>query len=129
MVMEGVNARYVERLPEPVDLVTIDASFISLKILLPVVRNWFSPSGESTNKQPGQVIALIKPQFEVGKVQAKKGAGVIRETEVHRTVLLDILGFAREQGFIVRGLIRSPIKGPKGNIEFLAWFVIEGFQE
>jgi 23S rRNA (cytidine1920-2'-O)/16S rRNA (cytidine1409-2'-O)-methyltransferase len=125
IVMEKTNARYVKRLPEPVDLVTVDASFISLKILLPVIKNWFQmleEAGEPRNL--GQIIALIKPQFEAGKAQAKKGAGVIRDPKVHRAVLKEILTFSQDQGFTTRGLIRSPIKGPKGNIEFLVWMLI-----
>jgi 23S rRNA (cytidine1920-2'-O)/16S rRNA (cytidine1409-2'-O)-methyltransferase len=114
VVMERTNARHIERLPEPVRLVTIDASFISLKILLPVVKNWFAESG-------GQVVALIKPQFEAGRSQVKRGEGVIRDPEVHRQVLQEVLDFAQCIGYAVRGLIRSPLLGPKGNAEFLAW--------
>lgn len=114
-VMEKTNARYVKVLPEPVNLVTIDASFISLKVLLPVVKGWFGEEG-------GQVIALIKPQFEAGREQANKGKGVIRDPEVHKQVLEDVIGFAQEKGFGIEGLIRSPLVGPKGNIEFLAHF-------
>ncbi|HXF85413.1 MAG TPA: TlyA family RNA methyltransferase [Anaerolineales bacterium] len=126
VVMEGTNARYVESLPEAVDLVTIDVSFISLKILLPVVRKWFSPPssfvGEGKQKgKRGDVVALIKPQFEAGKRDVSRGEGVIRDPEIHRRVLLDVLGFAQEEDFRVRGLIRSPLRGPKGNVEFLAW--------
>ncbi len=126
VVMEGTNARYVESLPEAVDLVTIDVSFISLKILLPVVRKWFSPpssfvgEGKQMGKR-GDVVALIKPQFEAGKRDVSRGEGVIRDPEIHRRVLLDVLGFAQEEDFRVRGLIRSPLRGPKGNVEFLAW--------
>lgn len=116
VVMERTNARYVERLPEPVELATIDASFISLKVLLPVVKAWF---GEA----PGQVVALIKPQFEAGKQQTAKGDGVIRDPAVHRAVLEEVLGFAVQEGFEVGGLIRSPLLGPKGNSEFLAWLL------
>lgn len=119
VVMEGANARFVERLPEPVNLVTIDASFISLKVLLPVVIAWFSP-GE------GELIALIKPQFEAGRRETARGDGVIRDPAVHRQVLQDVLSFAQEQGFTLRGLIRSPLLGPKGNTEFLAWMVVGG---
>jgi 23S rRNA (cytidine1920-2'-O)/16S rRNA (cytidine1409-2'-O)-methyltransferase len=112
--MERTNARYVTLLPEPVQLTTIDASFISLKILLPVVSGWFSPQG-------GQVIALIKPQFEAGRQDAAKGEGVIRDPAVHRQVLIDVLEFAQSRQFGVRGLVRSSLVGPKGNAEFLAW--------
>lgn len=114
-VMEETNARYVEKLPEPVDLATIDVSFISLKVLLPVVKNWFGDEG-------GQVIALIKPQFEAGREQASKGKGVIRDPEVHKQVLEDVLEFAEKEGFGISGLVRSPLVGPKGNVEFLGWF-------
>jgi 23S rRNA (cytidine1920-2'-O)/16S rRNA (cytidine1409-2'-O)-methyltransferase len=110
--MEGTNARYVDDLPEAIDLVTIDASFISLKLLLPVIRGWFSTGS-------GQVIALIKPQFEAGKVDVSRGAGVIRDPLIHRTVLMDVLEFCQEFGYQVKGLIRSPLLGPKGNMEFL----------
>lgn len=116
VLMERTNARYVERLAEPVQLVTIDASFISLKILLPVVTAWFSPSG-------GQVITLIKPQFEAGRREAARRNGVIRDAHIHARVLSEILEFARQAGFGVNGLVRSPLIGPKGNVEFLAWFL------
>lgn len=113
VVMEETNARFIKELPEPVSLVTMDASFISLKILLPVVKGWFS-------LESGEVIALIKPQFEAGRKIMAKNDGVVRDPEVHRQVLTDVLTFAREQGFGVSGLIRSPLLGPKGNTEFLA---------
>jgi 23S rRNA (cytidine1920-2'-O)/16S rRNA (cytidine1409-2'-O)-methyltransferase len=133
VVMEETNARFVENLPEPVSFVTIDASFISLKILLPVVKEWLpsphplrplsSPSGSGDGVGGvvrGEIVALIKPQFEAGRRDAARGKGVIRDPEVHRRVLTDILAYAEEQGFSVTGLIQSPIEGPKGNIEFLA---------
>jgi 23S rRNA (cytidine1920-2'-O)/16S rRNA (cytidine1409-2'-O)-methyltransferase len=120
--MERTNARYVASLPEPVQLVTVDASFISLKILLPVVSGWFAPQG-------GQVIALIKPQFEAGRKDAAKGEGVIRDPAVHRQVLLDVLEFAQARRFGVRGLVRSSLVGPKGNAEFLAWLAYPADQK
>jgi 23S rRNA (cytidine1920-2'-O)/16S rRNA (cytidine1409-2'-O)-methyltransferase len=126
VVMEETNARYVESLPEPVNFVTVDASFISLKILLPVVKKWtplrlppFSPKmGGATE---GGVIALIKPQFEAGKKDVARGDGVIRDPEIHKSVLLDVLNFVQQEGFAIRGLIKSPLLGPKGNAEFLVW--------
>ena len=112
VVMERTNVRYVESLPEPVSLVVMDASFISLKLLLPVIKNWLI--------SPADVIPLIKPQFEAGQQDVGKG-GVVRDNQVHARVLQEVLTFARGQGFAVRGLIKSPLKGPAGNIEFLAW--------
>ncbi|RJP51302.1 MAG: TlyA family RNA methyltransferase [Anaerolineaceae bacterium] len=132
VVMEETNARFVESLPEAVSLVTIDASFISLKTLLPVVKLWFTPtpldpSGHSPHllrkwgETEGGVISLIKPQFEAGKKDVARGEGVIRDPAVHKQVLTDVLTFAQADGWSVRGLIRSPLLGPKGNTEFLAW--------
>jgi 23S rRNA (cytidine1920-2'-O)/16S rRNA (cytidine1409-2'-O)-methyltransferase len=115
VVMEETNARSLERLPEPVTLVTIDVSFISLRVLLPIVRGWLA--GAVAN----DIIALIKPQFEAGREMVDRGKGVIRSPEIHRQVLLDILGFAETDGYRLQGLIRSPLLGPKGNQEFLAW--------
>jgi 23S rRNA (cytidine1920-2'-O)/16S rRNA (cytidine1409-2'-O)-methyltransferase len=114
--MERTNARFVENFPEPVQLVTVDASFISLRILLPVIQKWFQDSEV-------RIIALIKPQFEVGREDAARGEGVIRDPELHRRVLLDLLEFAMKQGFSVKGLIRSPLLGPKGNTEFLVYLI------
>ncbi len=113
VVMEKTNARYISHLPEPVGLLTIDASFISLKVLLPVVINWLQPEAD--------VIALVKPQFEAGREETARGDGVIRNPEIHRRVLQDVLGFAQERYYSVKGLLRSPLLGPKGNVEFLAW--------
>jgi 23S rRNA (cytidine1920-2'-O)/16S rRNA (cytidine1409-2'-O)-methyltransferase len=121
VVMEDTNARYVESLPEPVQLVTVDASFISLKILLPVVKKWISPSPEGRGHGGEGIIALIKPQFEAGKKDVARGDGVIRDPAIHKQVLLDVLTFAGNEGFQIRGLIKSPLLGPKGNAEFLVW--------
>ncbi len=128
IVMEETNARFIESLPEPVDFVTVDASFISLKILLPVLKNWFGPNPPAPpfpSREGGMgglgILALIKPQFEAGRKDVSRGDGVIRSSEVHRQVLLDILTFAQNEGFGIRGLIRSPLVGPKGNAEFLVW--------
>ena len=122
VVMEETNARYVESLPEPVSLITVDASFISLKLLLPVVKKWISPLPMSPLPEgEGNVVALIKPQFEAGKKDVARGDGVIRDPEIHKQVLLDVLGFAQKEGFQIRGLIKSPLFGPKGNAEFLVW--------
>jgi 23S rRNA (cytidine1920-2'-O)/16S rRNA (cytidine1409-2'-O)-methyltransferase len=132
VVMEETNARFVESLPESVSLVVIDASFISLKVLLPVVKAWLAPtpldpSGHSPHflrkwgETEGGVISLVKPQFEAGKKDVARGEGVIRDPVIHKQVLMDVLTFAQSEGWSVRGLIRSPLLGPKGNTEFLAW--------
>jgi 23S rRNA (cytidine1920-2'-O)/16S rRNA (cytidine1409-2'-O)-methyltransferase len=126
VIMEETNARYVEKLPEPVSLVTVDASFISLKVLLPVVKNWFPSnfppgSSETSGRNEAEIIALIKPQFEAGRKETARHKGVIRDPEVHADVLRNVLTFAQGQGFSVCGLMRSPLVGPKGNIEFLTW--------
>lgn len=112
VVMERTNARYVEALPEPVELVSVDASFISLRLLLPVIKGWLAARAD--------VLPLIKPQFEAGPQDVGKG-GVVRDRAVHRRVLSEVLTFAHDLGFGIGGLIRSPLKGPAGNIEFVAW--------
>jgi 23S rRNA (cytidine1920-2'-O)/16S rRNA (cytidine1409-2'-O)-methyltransferase len=122
VVLEETNARYLERLPQIPELVTVDASFISLRILLPVIRGWFindesSPVYDHANQD---VIALIKPQFEAGRSIAARANGVIRDPAVHQDVLMRVLSFAQIHGYHLEGLIRSPILGPKGNTEFLA---------
>ena len=117
VVMEETNARFVESLPEKIDLVTVDASFISLKTLLPTIKKWIS---ENT-----QLLCLIKPQFEAGKKEVSRGDGVVRDPEIHRRVLMEVLEFAKSEGFGLRGLVKSPLLGPKGNAEFLAWLDME----
>jgi 23S rRNA (cytidine1920-2'-O)/16S rRNA (cytidine1409-2'-O)-methyltransferase len=113
VVMEETNARFVESLPEKIDFVTVDASFISLKVLLPTIKKWVS---EDT-----QLLCLIKPQFEAGKKDVSRGDGVIRNPEIHKQVLLDVLSYAKNEGLGLRGLVRSSLLGPKGNVEFLLW--------
>ncbi len=115
VVMDRVNARYLERLPEAVDLATVDVSFISLRLILPAVLRWLGPAG--------QIVALIKPQFEAGRQQVGKG-GVVRDPAVHRSVLMEILQWAGRQGLGLVGLICSPITGPAGNVEFLAYWTV-----
>jgi len=127
-VMERTNARYLNRLPEAVEIITIDVSFISIKVLLPVIKGWFFPEVDPGQSSPGSIIALIKPQFEAGRQQVGRGKGVIRDPIIHRQVLLDSMSFARELGYIVHGLIRSPLIGPKGNVEFLTWLECAGSQ-
>lgn len=112
VVMEETNARFVESLPEKIDFVTVDASFISLRTLLPVIAKWKVESG---------IVALIKPQFEAGKKIVSRGDGVVRDPEVHKQVLVDVLTFAKSEGFGIHGLVKSTLLGPKGNAEFLVW--------
>ncbi len=110
--MERTNIRYVtpEDLGEPLDLSVIDVSFISLKIVLPAVKALLKPTG--------QIVCLIKPQFEAGKDKVGK-KGVVRDPAVHTEVLENFLELAKQQELTVRNLTFSPVKGPEGNIEFL----------
>lgn len=112
VVMERTNVRYVtpEQLGEPLDLSVVDVSFISLKIVLPVIKTFL--------KSTGQVVCLVKPQFEAGKDKVGK-KGVVREPETHIKVLDQFVSLARELDFTILGLTFSPVKGPEGNIEFL----------
>ncbi|MEP7359334.1 MAG: TlyA family RNA methyltransferase [Anaerolineales bacterium] len=114
VVMEKTNARYLEKLPEPVGLVSIDASFISLRLLLPVAAGWLAPEAV------GDIVALVKPQFEAGRKQVGKG-GIIKDPAVHRQVLTELLEWLGDGPLRPMGLMRSPIKGAEGNIEFLVW--------
>ncbi len=111
VVMERVNARYLNELPEPVDFVSIDVSFISLELILPVAARLLKPDGVC--------VPLIKPQFEAGRRDVGKG-GVVRDPAIHRRVLLAVMDAATQHGFGCHGLVRSPITGPAGNVEFLA---------
>lgn len=115
VVMERTNIRKVESLPEPVQLAVTDVSFISLRQVLPHIRALLSSDGEA--------IALVKPQFEAGREKVGK-KGVVRNPEVWREVLESVLTEAQHGGWTVRGLDRSPITGPAGNVEFLAWLSI-----
>lgn len=108
--MERTNIRHLESLPEPIDGAVIDVSFISLRLVLPVVLRLLKPDG--------WIIALVKPQFEAGRAQVGKG-GVVKEIRVHRDVLRRILDWAVEHGLAIHGCTSSPILGPAGNREFL----------
>jgi 23S rRNA (cytidine1920-2'-O)/16S rRNA (cytidine1409-2'-O)-methyltransferase len=114
LVLEKTNARYLDpvRLPCPADLATIDASFISLRLILPQVKKLLAARGE--------VVALIKPQFEVGRGNVGKG-GVVRSAEEHRRVIDEIKASAAGFGYEVLGVVESPLRGPKGNKEFLIY--------
>ena len=115
VVLEKTNARYLDAtlIPEPVALVVCDASFISLKTVLPAAM--------ALTTLPAKLITLIKPQFEVGKERVGKG-GVVRDTALHEEVCADISNWvANEMGWVVKGMVESPITGPKGNKEFLLY--------
>lgn len=112
--LERTNVRYLtkEQVPQPVDFASVDVSFISLTLVLPVAREFLAPGG--------RVVCLIKPQFEAGRGRVGK-KGVVREPSIHREVIEKIAGFAAQNGFFVLGLDYSPVKGPEGNIEYLLY--------
>lgn len=118
VVMERTNIRYVtpEQLGEPLDLSVVDVSFISLKIVLPAIKNLLKPTG--------QVLCLIKPQFEAGKEKVGK-KGVVRDPQTHKEVLDQFVALAHELDFRILGLTFSPVKGPEGNIEFLGHLTLQ----
>ena len=115
VVMERTNARYLESLPEPVDLIVSDVSFISLRLIYAAAVDWLKPAGE--------VLSLIKPQFEAGRRQVKKG-GVVRDPAVHRRVLEEVTAAMAELGLGLKALMVSPLVGPAGNVEFLGWWAL-----
>lgn len=118
VIMERTNIRYVtkEQVPDEPSLAVIDVSFISLKLVLPVVRELLGPDG--------QVLCLIKPQFEAGKDKVGK-KGVVRDRAVHKEVLDNFIVNAKEAGFNVLGITFSPIRGPEGNIEYLGHLTLK----
>ena len=113
VVMERTNIRYVtpEDLGEPLDLSVIDVSFIGLELVLPTIKNLLKPG-------QGQVLCLIKPQFEAGRENIGKN-GVVRDPKIHQMVLDNFVTLVHGLGFTILGLTFSPVKGPAGNIEFL----------
>ena len=118
-VMERTNARNLtpEMFPAAMDLAVMDMSFISLRLVLPAVKALLAPGG--------QVVCLVKPQFEAGRENVGK-RGVVRDPAVHREVLERFSGDAADMGFFLRGLTYSPVRGPEGNIEYLAWLDTAG---
>jgi 23S rRNA (cytidine1920-2'-O)/16S rRNA (cytidine1409-2'-O)-methyltransferase len=112
IVLERTNARHLESLPEPVSFVAVDVSFISLRLILPAVQSWLAPESD--------IIALIKPQFEAGRDQVGKG-GIVKDPAVHHQVLEDLISWCTDNGLTPAGLMRSPIEGSEGNVEFLVW--------
>lgn len=113
--MERTNARYLEKksFPEEIDFVTTDVAFISLTKILPAIK-------EVLKKDGGEAVVLIKPQFEAGRERVGR-KGVVKDPEVHKDVINKIIDFSIEEGFAIKGLTFSPIKGPEGNIEYLLW--------
>ncbi len=113
--LERTNIRYVteEQIPELLDFGSVDVSFISLTLVLPVLHRLL--------RDGGQGVCLVKPQFEAGKGKVGK-KGVVREPEIHSEVLRKIFSFCKELGLCVKGIHFSPIKGPEGNIEYLFYF-------
>ena len=118
VVMERTNIRYVtpEDLGEPLDLSVIDVSFIGLEIVLPTIKTLLKPTG--------QVLCLIKPQFEAGKENVGK-KGVVRDPKIHQMVLDNFVSLVDGLGFKILGLTFSPVKGPEGNIEFLGHLTLD----
>jgi 23S rRNA (cytidine1920-2'-O)/16S rRNA (cytidine1409-2'-O)-methyltransferase len=116
VVMDRTNIRYLEQLPELVHLATVDVSFISLTLVLPSIKKLLFPDGG--------IVALVKPQFEAGRELVGRG-GVVRDAKIHRMVLERIIEWSVAQQLSVRGLIRSPLKGPAGNIEFLVHLALQ----
>jgi 23S rRNA (cytidine1920-2'-O)/16S rRNA (cytidine1409-2'-O)-methyltransferase len=112
-VIERTNIRYIklDQFQRQMDLAVIDVSFISLDKVIPIVNLLIKPEGD--------IIALIKPQFEAGKEFVRKG--IVRDPEIHRAVIRNISDWAIKEGLTIKGLTFSPIKGPSGNIEFLIW--------
>lgn len=117
VVMDRTNARNLDALPEPAGFASIDVSFISLALVLPAVARILSPGGVC--------LPLVKPQFEAGRRDVGKG-GVVRDPATHRRVLLAVAEAAQRDGFGLRGLTASPLRGPAGNVEFLAHLVLGG---
>lgn len=143
VVMERTNIKDVDFLPEPIDIFVIDVSFISLKKVLPQIQTIISPQSlrgvrQSPNdvaiqiatatprddKLGCDVVALVKPQFEVGKNIADKFRGVITDPQIQKGVLTEIKDFARKLDYIIEGETESPIKGAKGNREFLLYLKV-----
>lgn len=116
--LERTNARYLthEQIPEELDLASVDVSFISLRLILPALRGILAPDG--------QVVCLVKPQFEAGKEKVGK-KGVVREKSTHKEVLDNFVALADELQFKILGLTFSPVKGPEGNIEFLGHLTLD----
>lgn len=152
VVLERRNVRYLtpDQIPEPIEIATVDVSFISLKLVIPALIPFLRPAAGTDQAAPGEhpgaaqqpaptgthqarstkhevrpcsLIALIKPQFEAGRAQVGKG-GVVRDETVRQAVCASLKEFCASSGLEVHGIIRSPILGPKGNVEFLLFAVV-----
>ena len=117
-VLDGVNARYLtpDLVPEPIDLATVDVSFISLRLILPAVRAAAAPAAW---------VVLVKPQFEVGRADVERG-GLVTDPAKHRRVLREFLDLAAAEGLSARGIVASALRGAEGNQEFLAHLASDG---
>ena len=123
--LERTNFRYVtdKEIPQKLDFASVDVSFISLKLILPVLGGFLNEGGHA--------VCLIKPQFEAGKENVGK-KGVVRDIKVHKKVIEDVFGYISDNGFKVLGLDFSPVKGPEGNIEYLVYIeknAVKGIEE
>ncbi len=112
--MEKCNVRYLDTdlIAEPVNFISVDVSFISLKLIFPVAAKVLAEDGE--------IVCLVKPQFEAGREQVGK-KGIVRDYKVHKEVIENVIGYARENGLYPHGLTFSPVTGAKGNIEYLLY--------
>jgi 23S rRNA (cytidine1920-2'-O)/16S rRNA (cytidine1409-2'-O)-methyltransferase len=119
VVLERVNIRHLTQaaIPEPIDLATLDLSFISLTLVLPKILEWLRPGGE--------IVALVKPQFEVGKGQVGKG-GVVRDPELQQAAVQRVAAAAAALSLQVSPAFPSPLKGPKGNQEYFLHLIRQG---
>ena len=115
-LLEGTNARHLDALPERPSLVVIDVSFISIRLILPAVKRWVAAEAD--------IIALVKPQFEVGKGEVGKG-GIVRDASLRHRVLRDIVDFAESLDMVSADVTPSPITGAKGNVEYLLWLELD----
>lgn len=116
VVMERTNLRNLEQLPQKVDLVTLDLSFISLTKVIPAIKKLM--------KEQAQLIILIKPQFEAERHEVGRG-GIVKDPAIHEKVVQKIIDSLAQEGFSNKGIIESPILGAQGNKEFLGYFILE----
>jgi len=115
VVMERTNARTIEKLPEPIELVTIDVSFISLKVLMPVVHGWLAEAAD--------VLAMVKPQFEASREEVGEG-GIVNDKEVHKRVVLEVINESVKHGFSFQAAAPSKLEGTQGNQEYFSWLSV-----